>query len=198
MKKRSISCCFLILRFLPSILVAQTPPGEFLGHRVGADHKLADYSQIQVYFRKLAEESAKIEVLTIGHTTLDKPMIMAVITSEENMAKLDQYREITGKLRDARGLTTEEAKRRHWSTALETGGMPGAMHIRSFSSRPFCTGTHSKRLGRVSRVRPGFLPGLHMEILGCTVRSAGGRSTWSLPRIPNEFPMGGSHHEADG
>ena len=111
MNKRILSFCFLFLLFLPFGLVAQTPPEEFLGHRVGADRKLADYSQIQAYFRKLAEESAKIEVLTIGQSTLEKPMIMAVITSEENMANLDKYRGITRKLRDARGLTSEEAKR---------------------------------------------------------------------------------------
>ncbi|GAI37865.1 unnamed protein product, partial [marine sediment metagenome] len=68
--------------FLPFILTAQTPPDEFLGHRVGADRKLADYNQIQAYFQKLDKESGKIKVLTIGQSTLNKPIIMAVITSE--------------------------------------------------------------------------------------------------------------------
>ena len=63
MKKRVVSFCFLTSLFLPLVLVAQTPPDEFLGHRVGADRKLADYEQIQVYFRQLAEESAKIQDL---------------------------------------------------------------------------------------------------------------------------------------
>ena len=78
--------------FLPFILVAQTPPDEFLGHKVGADGMVADYNQIQAYFQKLDEESGKIKVLTIGKSTLNKPIIMAVITSEENMANLDTYR----------------------------------------------------------------------------------------------------------
>ena len=111
MKKRVVSFCFLTSLFLPLVLVAQTPPDEFLGHRVGADRKLADYEQIQVYFRQLAEESAKIKILTIGQSTLNKPMIMAVITSEENMAHLDKHRKTSRKLRDARGLTPEEAAR---------------------------------------------------------------------------------------
>jgi len=111
MKKRVVSFCFLTSLFLPLVLVAQTPPDEFLGHRVGADRKLADYEQIQAYFRQLAEESAKIQILTIGQSTLNKPMIMAVITSEENMANLDKHRETSRKLRDARGLTPEEAAR---------------------------------------------------------------------------------------
>jgi len=39
MKKRVVSFCFLTSLFLPLVLVAQTPPDEFLGHRVGADRK---------------------------------------------------------------------------------------------------------------------------------------------------------------
>jgi len=111
MKKKFLSSIFFLLSILPLILVGQTSPEEFLGHKVGADRKLADYNQILAYFKKLDQESEKIKVLTIGKTTLDKPMIMAVITSEDNMAKLDTYREITKKLRDVRGLTTEEAKK---------------------------------------------------------------------------------------
>ena len=111
MKKKIWSSLFFLLLTLPLILVGQTSPEEFLGHKVGADRKLADYDQILAYFEKLDQESAKIKVLTIGQTTLGKPLIMAVITSEENMPKLDTYREITKKLRDARGLTTEEAKK---------------------------------------------------------------------------------------
>jgi len=109
-KKNLFSISFLLL-LLPLILVSQTPPEEFLGHKVGADRKLADYNQIQAYFQKLDEESGKIKVLTIGQSTLNKPIIMAVITSEENMAKLDTYRGINKKLRDARDLTPDEARR---------------------------------------------------------------------------------------
>ena len=111
MKKKLILSHFLVLVLLASIIAAQTPPAKFLGHKAGADRKLADYNQIQAYFQKLDQESGKIKVLTIGKTTLNKPMIMAVITSEKNMAKLDTYREITKRLRDARDLTSEEAKK---------------------------------------------------------------------------------------
>jgi hypothetical protein len=111
MNKKILSFVFFLLLILPLILVGQTSPEEFLGHRVGADRKLVDYDQILAYFEKLDQESERIKVLTIGKTTLDKSLIMAVITSEDNMAKLDAYREITKKLRDARGLSPEEAKK---------------------------------------------------------------------------------------
>ncbi|MEA3421379.1 MAG: hypothetical protein U9Q97_06870, partial [Acidobacteriota bacterium] len=86
MRKKLFLFSLLLFFIIPIFITAQTPPEEFLGHKVGADRKLADYNQIQAYFQKLDQESEKIKVLTIGKTTLNKPMIMAVITSEENMS----------------------------------------------------------------------------------------------------------------
>lgn len=102
---------FIALFLFPFLLGAQTSPEDFLGHKAGADRKLADYDQIKAYFEKLDQESGKIKVLTIGKSTLNKPIIMAVITSEENMGKLDTYREIIKKLRDARSLTPKDARK---------------------------------------------------------------------------------------
>ena len=110
MRKKILAFGLLTLFLLASQLTAQTSPEEFLGHKVGADRKLADHNQIVAYFQKLDEESAKIKVLTIGESVMKKPMLLAVISSEENMANLDKYRSITKKLRDARDLTPEDAK----------------------------------------------------------------------------------------
>ena len=103
---------FSILALLlgPLSLQAQTTPEEFLGHQVGADRHLIDYHQIREYFDLLAEESERVSVLNIGETTLGEQIIMAVITSEENMANLDRYREIARRLSDPRGLSDEEAR----------------------------------------------------------------------------------------
>jgi hypothetical protein len=92
-------------------LAAQTPPDKFLGHKVGEDRKLADYSQIKAYFEKLAQESPKIKLFTIGESVLKKPIIMAAISTPENLAKLDRWREITHKLRDPRVTPVEEARK---------------------------------------------------------------------------------------
>lgn len=107
---KSIISLIMIMLF-SLILGAQTPPEDFLGHKVGADRKLADYGQIQDYFQELDQESEKIKVVTIGESTLKKPLIMAIISAEENMPKLDDYRGITKKLRDARDLSPEDARR---------------------------------------------------------------------------------------
>lgn len=92
-------------------LAAQTPPDKFLGHKVGEDRKLADYTQIKAYFEKLAQESPKIKLFTIGESVLKKPIIMAAISTPENLAKLDRWREITRKLRDPRVTPIEEARK---------------------------------------------------------------------------------------
>jgi hypothetical protein len=108
---RKISVATLFIALFPLISAAQTSPEQFLGHKVGADRKLADYGQIKAYFEKLDQESPKLQLFTIGESTFKRPMIMAVITAEENMAKLDRYREIVKKLRDPRTLAAEEAKK---------------------------------------------------------------------------------------
>ncbi len=107
---QKISLIFLIFVFFPGFLTAQTSPEAFLGHKVGADRKLADYNQIQDYFKKLDQESELVKVVNIGTSTLNKPMIMAIITAEENMARLDTYRETVRRLRDPRITSAEEAK----------------------------------------------------------------------------------------
>ncbi|MDI6844801.1 MAG: M14 family metallopeptidase [Candidatus Saccharicenans sp.] len=111
MKKsaRLINVIFILFSLSLAVL-AQTPPEKFLGHRVGEDRKLADYNQIKAYFELLAKESPKIRVVSIGKTTLGKDMIMAIITDEENMKNLDRYREIARRLKDARGLSEEQAR----------------------------------------------------------------------------------------
>ena len=92
-------------------LAAQTPPDKFLGHRVGEDRKLADYTQIKAYFEKLDQESNRLKLFTIGESVLKKPIVMAAISTPENLAKLDRWKEITHKLRDPRVTSVDEARK---------------------------------------------------------------------------------------
>jgi hypothetical protein len=85
-----VACVLLAVGWL----AAQTPPDKFLGHKVGEDRKLADYTQIKAYFEKLAQETNKLKLFTIGESTLKKPMIMAAISTPENLAKLDRWKDI--------------------------------------------------------------------------------------------------------
>jgi hypothetical protein len=92
-------------------LAAQTPPDKFLGHKVGEDRKLADYTQIKAYFEKLAQETNKLKLFTIGESVQKRPIVMAAISTPANLAKLDRWKEINRKLRDPRTTPVEEARR---------------------------------------------------------------------------------------
>lgn len=80
-------------------------PSDFLGIKVGADRTLADYRQMLSYFRALDAASPRVEVESLGKTTLGEDMIMAVISSEANVGNLPRIKAIAKQLSDPRGLT---------------------------------------------------------------------------------------------
>ena len=63
MIKKIYTFTLVIIFLFPLIISGQTPPEEFLGHKVGEDRILADYNQIQAYFQRLDDESKKLKVL---------------------------------------------------------------------------------------------------------------------------------------
>lgn len=85
-------------------------PSQFLGFQVGADRQLADYHQIVSYFKSLAKSSKRIEVEVLGPTTLGNDLVMAVVSSEENLRNKTRYQEIAKKLADPRGLSQKEVQ----------------------------------------------------------------------------------------
>ncbi|MBI3538826.1 MAG: hypothetical protein HY076_00940, partial [Candidatus Eisenbacteria bacterium] len=95
----------------PAASAAPPTPESFLGFRVGADRKLADYEQIVRYFEALDQASDRLTLMKLGKTTLDKDLVMAVITSEANMRQLDHYRDIAKRLADPRGLDSTAAEK---------------------------------------------------------------------------------------
>ncbi len=86
-------------------------PEEILGFKVGADYHLASYQQAYEYFKALEKASPKIKLFELGKTSMGKPMIGAIITSVENMGRLDRFKEISTELALAKGLNDEEAHR---------------------------------------------------------------------------------------
>ncbi|MCM2317205.1 MAG: M14 family metallopeptidase, partial [Thermoanaerobaculia bacterium] len=90
-------------------LAQQLPtPSEHLKMSIGEDRVVADYRQIRDYFAMLDAASPRVSIETLGETTLGEPMIMAVISSEANIANLARFKELARKVSDPRGLTSEE------------------------------------------------------------------------------------------
>ena len=87
-----------------------TTPENYLGFKPGDDFHLATYEQLIGYFELIASESNRIQVFDMGPTTMGRRMKYAIISSEENMANLKKYREISRKLSLARGVSEQEAK----------------------------------------------------------------------------------------
>jgi hypothetical protein len=91
-------------------VVAQVPtPRSIIGWEPGADYKLADYDQIQEYYQALAASSDRVVLYEIGRSVQDRPILLVAISSEQNIARIDEYRMIAQRLARARDLTLEEA-----------------------------------------------------------------------------------------
>ena len=84
-------------------------PEETFGFRMGADRKLIDYNQIFDYFMMLDHESDRITVQELGKTTLGKPLLLAIVSSTENIKNLDRYRRIQHQIANPYDLSEEEA-----------------------------------------------------------------------------------------
>ena len=101
----------LSLLLTTTLSAAIQSPSDFLGMKIGADRTLADYRQIVSYFKALDAASPRMQLEVLGKTTLGEDMIMAVISSEENMRNIDRLRSIAAQLADPRNLSDEQVDR---------------------------------------------------------------------------------------
>src|ERR1043165_2461035 len=91
--------------------LAQIPtPESVLGHKPGDDFYLASYDDSLGYFQKLAQATNKLKLVRVGKTTRGLDWYIAVISSPQNLAKLDQYKETAKKLALVKGLTETQAR----------------------------------------------------------------------------------------
>ena len=91
------------------LLQAQVPaPEDVFGFRVGDDYKLADYDQMLEYYNKLDVASDRVQLIEIGKSVTGRPIKLMFISTEENLQKLNHWREISEKLARAR-ISPEEA-----------------------------------------------------------------------------------------
>ena len=86
-------------------------PSDFLKMKIGGDGVLATYEEIVSYFRAVYPLSDRITVEDLGPTTMGHPMINAIITSPDNMKRLDHFRDVNNRLYDPRKTSEDDAKR---------------------------------------------------------------------------------------
>ena len=79
----------------PALTAQITSPEEEFGFAIGTNHELITYAQLHTYWQKLAGQSNRMVLDTIGLTDEGRPQLMAIITSPANHANLERYREIS-------------------------------------------------------------------------------------------------------
>src|SRR5215472_6107359 len=85
-------------------------PDSVFGFAPGADYKLVTYEQSVAYFKALAAASPYIKLFEAGKTTEGRTMIFALISTPDNLSKIDRYREIWQRLAHPQGLTDAQAE----------------------------------------------------------------------------------------
>src|SRR5439155_15009321 len=80
-------------------------PRSALGFSPGDDRTIADWNQITAYFRRLDQASDRVQLQTIGTSTLGRTMVAAFISAPENIRNLEKYKAIQAKLADPRKVS---------------------------------------------------------------------------------------------
>src|SRR5690606_728030 len=84
-------------------------PQDVFGFQVGDDYKLADYGQIEDYLSQLDQASDRVMKIEIGESVLGRSMYPLFISSQENLAQLDRWKDISARLARAK-IDPEEAE----------------------------------------------------------------------------------------
>ena len=84
-------------------------PESVLGFAPGAEHKLATYDQTIDYFKKLDAASDRMTLVEAGTSTQGRTYYFALISTPENLKKVDRYREIARRLSRPEGLSEAQA-----------------------------------------------------------------------------------------
>jgi hypothetical protein len=104
--------CTLCAAFVlgASALKAQTIPSpkQHFGFDIGDDYQLANYTQTEAFFKKLGA-SPRAKLVDIGLTEEGRHQFMLIVSSPENMKKLELYKDISQKLAHGEGLTDDQA-----------------------------------------------------------------------------------------
>jgi len=107
--RRGLALAAALVAGVLSAASGETPtPVSVLGFTPGEDRKLADWAQITAYLQKLDAASERVRVDEAGKTTEGRPFLIATVTSEANMARLEEIRRDNLRLADPRGLSEAE------------------------------------------------------------------------------------------
>ena len=86
----------------PATRTSVPTPRGVLGFVPGDDRKLADWPTLLRYYQALGKSNPRVRYRELGHTTLGAPFVALLISSPENLQRLDAARRLNAKLADPR------------------------------------------------------------------------------------------------
>ena len=118
----------ILLLLMSSVILTGQPksPEAIFGFKVGADYKLADYSQMLTFHRQLAKNSDRVLLEEIGKSSEGRPMVLLYISSPENLSQLDKWKKISGELALAR--IDDATAKKHSKNGKAILWIDGGMH----------------------------------------------------------------------
>jgi len=78
------------------------PPSDYLNRRIGTDFELADWSQVSGYYQELANRSPHVLLKSGGKTTEQRDFLYAVISSQQNLERLPEFKTYASWIADPR------------------------------------------------------------------------------------------------
>ncbi len=115
-------------------------PLKVLGYVPGTIARLAYVEELNRYFRAVDAASPRVKVFSLGMSDEGREMIVAAVADSATIARIDEYRAMTARLADPRGLApaerarlVKEAKPIYWLTGSihspETGSPEMLMEL---------------------------------------------------------------------
>lgn len=108
---KKLTLVFVIVYCFLQVTTAQTipTPKEHFSFTIGDNYQLATFTQTEAYFKRLAQASDRAKYTVIGKTEEGRDQFMMIVSSPENLKKLEEFKRISQKMGNAE-ISMEEAK----------------------------------------------------------------------------------------
>jgi len=103
-------------------------PEKVLGYVIGTPNKLTYTKDIYRYLRELEKATPRVKVFSIGKSEEGREMLLVAVSDENNIARLDRYREITARLGDPRKIANDEEAQRLIAEGVPMYWASGSIH----------------------------------------------------------------------
>jgi len=108
MMRSTVQLLLAVILFSVASAQSLPSPKEHFGFNIGDDYQLANYTQTESYFKKLAA-SDRVKLVDMGQTEEGRHQWMMIVSSPSNIKNLDHYKNIAQRLARAEDINDREA-----------------------------------------------------------------------------------------